>query len=171
MPNYLKRHLTLKEMYVRQELAENTGKKFVVWKHGRTTHTTYGIASEIDSNYQSPEGVVSREFMIKDHHGAFSDKGDSGSWIWDMEGYVWGMLWGGKKETFVSYATPMEVVLDDIKLHLQVSNIELVVRDEDRSGRVFVRGEGGGLSIEVASHSAGPQVPSLFDDGDTEFEL
>jgi hypothetical protein len=169
MPEHLKRHLTLKEMYLRQELAENTGKKFVVWKHGRTTHTTYGVASEIDSDYyKASEGVVSREFMIKDHSGAFSDKGDSGSWIWDMDGYVWGMLWGGKKETFVSYATPMEVILDDIKLHLQVSNIELVVRDEDRSGRVVVRGEGGGLSLEDASGATGP---SLFDDGDTKIEL
>lgn len=171
MPTHLKRHLTLKEMYARQELAEATGKKFVVWKHGRTTHTTFGIASEIDSDYERSDGVVSKELLIIDHEGVFSDKGDSGSWVWDAEGYVWGLLWGGKDGTRFSYAIPMEVVLDDVKRHLQVSDIELVVRDDDRDDKVFVREEGGGLSLGVASDSTGLQVPSLFDDGDTEFEL
>ena len=173
LPIYLKRHLTLAEMRARHESADLNGKSFIAWKHGRTTHTTYGIVSEIDSDYarvkateESPAIISTEVLILDDGRHPFSGKGDSGSWMWDSDGYVLGMFWG-RGDDGSNYATPMETILDDIKSAMGFKDIKLVVRKEDEDNTVFQappRMEYRfGEDVET-----GPPVPSLFDDDDTE---
>ena len=83
---------------------------------------------------------MSDELAVKDKdfsgNDVFSKGGDSGSFVWDSDGYVVGMLWGGKEQTFVTYVTPMETILDDIKKACKASDVRLVVRAEDARSAV-----------------------------------
>lgn len=168
LPRYLKRSLAYREVCHKLEQAEANDKRFVVWKCGRTTHHTFGVASGILSMYQSSNQVISDEWMVKDKNqngnDSFSKDGDSGSFVWDSEGYVVGMLWGGKEQSFVTYVTPMEAILEDIKIVCGASDVRLVVRPEEDTGVVFGAPEKAGedsLKMETGE-SCGP---SLFDEG------
>jgi S1-C subfamily serine protease len=164
LPRYLKRSLLYAEICQKLEQAEADDKKFVVWKCGRTTHLTFGVASGILSMYRSPNGVISDELMVKDKHlngsDPFSKRGDSGSFIWDSQGYVVGMLWGGKEQSFVTYVTPMEAILEDIQHVCGAREAKLVVRPQEEKEAVFAAPEkAGGSSLTFESEE--PQGPSL----------
>lgn len=133
----LKRSLTITELETAQKQVEarNSGGKFVVWKFGRSTKFTFGCANPIKSLHNitaNGSGMVSKEWAII-HTAAngktneFSSKGDSGSLVWDTEGHIVGLLWGGGDTSFVSYATPIETVLEDIKEKCGAETVEMVV--------------------------------------------
>ncbi|PSS23217.1 hypothetical protein M430DRAFT_33768 [Amorphotheca resinae ATCC 22711] len=74
----------------------------VVWKFGRTSHYTYVIASTILSKYRSNSSVISDEWMVINDNGRYRENvafstvgtwGDSGSFVWDSDGYVSGLLY------------------------------------------------------------------------------
>lgn len=46
---------------------------------------------------------------------SFSEPGDSGSFVFTQEGVVIGMVFGGSAECSVTYVTPIQAILDDIK--------------------------------------------------------
>lgn len=101
MPRYLRRTLTLHETNNSQMAAEQANNEYVVWKHGRATHFTYGRANEIKSDYNNEQHGVSAEWMIVDSSATrnwiFSAKGDSGSLVWDWDGFVVGYVMGGER--------------------------------------------------------------------------
>jgi hypothetical protein len=145
MPEYLKQHLTWKEVQSKQAMAEEIdGRRYIVWKHGRTTHFTFGIANDIHSNYNSTtlgteeNPMLTNEWAIKnDPKGAFSLPGDSGSFVWDTDGYVVGQLWGGPDGSIFSYVTPIEHVLEDVRQACGATKVELVVRLQEMTSDNF----------------------------------
>jgi hypothetical protein len=141
LPEYLKRGLALEETLNLQASSEEEDKKYVVRKFGRTTHYTFGIISGILSDYMSDSGVLSDELLVLDFNAfrsrTFSDNGDSGSFVWDSDGYVSGMLWGGKKGTSQHYITPVQYLLEDIQQVCNAKEVRLVVRKEDETDAVF----------------------------------
>jgi hypothetical protein len=170
MPKFLKRGITFEEMLKKIAIAEEDDHRYVVWKSGRTTHFTFGILSGIESDYRSFYGVVSDELLVKDYNKqgtyySFSRGGDSGSFVWDSEGYVAGMLWGGKYQNFVTYVTPIEYVLEDIRLVCNAKEVRLVVRKKDETDVVF--GLSGGRSntgAGVVLENSTSSGTSLFDE-------
>lgn len=111
------------------------GDEFIVWKVGRTTHFTFGVVSHIASDYHLDEGLISAQLMIMDCRERteipFSRNGDSGSFVWDFQGHVCGLLWGGKDKDFATYVTPIEFVLEDIRKQCNAKVVKLVVRPEE----------------------------------------
>ncbi|KAJ9414973.1 hypothetical protein QL093DRAFT_2105520 [Fusarium oxysporum] len=99
----------------------------VVLKHGRTTGFTIGRANGVHSvlrhAFEIAEEVISSEWCIVGLGNAFSDRGDSGAVVFDLEGRVGGMITAGLRKQDnadgfdVTYATPMQWLLDDIKRH------------------------------------------------------
>jgi hypothetical protein len=127
MPEYLKRGLAFKEVLHKKETADEHDNKYVVWKFGRTTHFTFGIVSDILTDYHAANGVISDELMVKDPEQilAFTKDGDSGSLVWDADGYVSALAWGGKVGSFVTYVTPIEYVLEDIQRACNAKDVRL----------------------------------------------
>ncbi|KAF8853305.1 hypothetical protein BDZ45DRAFT_729610 [Acephala macrosclerotiorum] len=166
LPECLKRGLTCDEIHYKQAAAENERMKYVVWKCGRTTHFTYGISMDIHSTIKWTDNdelnpLISEEWGIKDRitngTSSFSKKGDSGSLVWGTDGYVAGLVWGGKFETFLSYVTPIEVVLEDIKNVCGAKEVKLVASPED--DKVFEKPQQAKVAIEVDVNA-----PFPFDD-------
>ncbi|KAJ3459783.1 hypothetical protein MRS44_015856 [Fusarium solani] len=101
----------------------------VVGKYGRSTGLTIGVTNKVRSIKRNPIGdttFMSEEWCILGAkwksgscRGTFSGRGDSGSCVWDMEGRIGGMLTsgldGGNGSLDVSYATPIEWLLADIR--------------------------------------------------------
>lgn len=173
MPTYLKRHLTLQEFLHKQSLAEEEDNRCVVWKFGRTSHFTFGIFSHIKSDYLSTSGIISDELAVVDHNkmslkGWFSDNGDSGSLVWGSDGFVSGLLWGGKEQESVTYVTPMAYVLDDIRQVCNAKDVGLVIRKEDGTDTVFGPPErkSGTFSAGAEQESGTVSGPALFGDDD-----
>ncbi|KAL2062791.1 hypothetical protein VTL71DRAFT_5863 [Oculimacula yallundae] len=144
-PLFLKRSLKTKESQYRQKLAEDKDKMQIVWKFGRTTHYTYGVSSEIESNFKGVDDLVSDEWMVMDspagrgiYQKYFSMAGDSGSFVWDSDGFVTGLLWGGRQECQRTFVTPIEAVLEDIKTICGAKEVKLVVRPEDANDEEFL---------------------------------
>jgi len=170
MPKFLKRGITFEELLNKVAIAEEDDHRYVVWKSGRTTHFTFGIVSSIESDYRSSHDVVSDELLVKDYNKqgkyySFSRGGDSGSFVWDSEGYVAGMLWGGKYENFVTYVTPIEYVLEDIRLVCNAKEVRLVVRKEDETDVVVGPLKGrSNTGAEVVLENSTSSGTSLFDD-------
>ncbi|CZR63012.1 uncharacterized protein PAC_12909 [Phialocephala subalpina] len=140
LPEYLKRGLSYEEIHNKQSAAENKYAKYVVWKCGRTSHFTYGLSMDIHSSVKWTDEdklnpLISEEWGIKDSipdgASSFSKNGDSGSFVWDTDGYVAGLCWGGKFETFLTYVTPMEIVLEDIKKVCGAQEVRLVAMPGD----------------------------------------
>jgi hypothetical protein len=170
MPKHLKRHLTLEEILHKQDAAEQEDNNLVVWKFGRTTHFTFGILSSIPSNYLSTSGIVTDELAIVPYRSmvselGFSEKGDSGSLVWDTDGYVYGLLWGGPDRSVVTYVTPIEYVLEDICQVCGAKEVTLVIPKEDETDVVFGppgRQSGGFRGLEQESSTgAGPSAAAL----------
>ncbi|KAL5593144.1 hypothetical protein FOBRF1_012246 [Fusarium oxysporum] len=107
--------------------SEETPPGLFVLKHGRTTGFTIGRANGVHSvlrhAFEIAEEVVSSEWCIVGLGNAFSDKGDSGAVVFDLESRVGGMITAGLRKQDnadgfdVTYATPMQWLLDDIKRH------------------------------------------------------
>ncbi|KAI1015449.1 hypothetical protein LB504_010954 [Fusarium proliferatum] len=102
-------------------------KGLIVMKHGLKTGFTIGLANGIHSVIRHASDVVgdvtSSEWCIIGMDGkAFSDVGDSGACVFDLEGRIGGMITSGLEagktplgEHNVTYATPMQWLLEDIK--------------------------------------------------------
>jgi hypothetical protein len=174
MPYSLKRRLTFQETQNRRLVAEAKDAKFVVWKFGRSTHFMFGFVSHIETDYRSTSGIVSDQILVVDYRKpnigtVFSKMGDSGSFVWDSDGYVIGQLLGGLENRFITWVTPMEYMLEDIRLACNAKDVRLVVRREDDTDVVFGPSDQqpSSLSARMAQESSVVTVPSLFDD-DTE---
>jgi hypothetical protein len=107
--------------------------------------------------------VISDELLVKDHNVGkyqFTDAGDSGSLVWDADGYVSALAWGGKEESFVTYVTPIEYVLEDIQRACNAKDVRLVVRKEDETDVIFgpPAQAGAGVSLESTSASVSNSV-------------
>ncbi|KAF4423769.1 hypothetical protein F53441_14245 [Fusarium austroafricanum] len=98
----------------------------VVIKHGLTTGFTIGHANGIHSVTRRvaelARETISREWcVIGLHSNAFSQEGDSGACVFDLEGRIAGMMTAGLESEDnphgydVTYVTPMQWLLDDIK--------------------------------------------------------
>ncbi|RSL70185.1 hypothetical protein CEP53_001931 [Fusarium sp. AF-6] len=105
-------------------------KGILVLKYGPVTTFTTGITNQVKSITRWPcsDGKYESEEWCIIGHGkglggtAFSGDGDSGSCVFDTQGRIGGMLTGGlaRKDTDnhdVSYVTPMEWLLEDIRRH------------------------------------------------------
>ena len=114
----------------------------LVVKHGHTTGTTIGRANgalSVVRRYRAGGGAVegdSLEWAIlsygnKSKSKVFSECGDSGSAIVDINGHMGGMLTGGSGSTDafdITYATPFQWLLNRIKVkfpnaHLNVDEL------------------------------------------------
>ncbi|KAI9053383.1 hypothetical protein LZ554_002342 [Drepanopeziza brunnea f. sp. 'monogermtubi'] len=136
VPEYLGNHLTWHDILEKQDMADDVYKDYIVWKHGRPSHFTWGITGAIASDYLWGDGVTkSDEWHIKDapRGSGFSLKGDSGALVWDIDGAVVGMMWGGCFQRLVTYVTPIEAVLADIKETLGARDVRMVVRNPTRN--------------------------------------
>ncbi|GJC89372.1 hypothetical protein ColLi_12210 [Colletotrichum liriopes] len=99
----------------------------IVGKRGRGSGLTWGLSSGIRSVIRCPSSlsheVYSDEWCIVGADGllgsAFSTGGDSGACVWDVQGRIGGMITGGNSANGaamdVTYATPMEWILEDMK--------------------------------------------------------
>lgn len=101
----------------------------VVALHGSTTGLSVGVANEAKSVKRNTIGdlifeseewcILGAKWRSGSGRGLFSEGGDSGSCLWDMEGRIGGMLTsgldGGNGCLDVSYATPIEWLLADIR--------------------------------------------------------
>ena len=94
----------------------------------------------------------------------FSAPGDSGSLVWDSDGYVCAMLWGGKAGSNIHYVTPFEYVLEDIRQVCNAKEVKLVVRKEDETDVVFGRPERkkGSLKLGVDKLAAGFEMTDML---------
>lgn len=102
----------------------------IVGKYGLKTQLTIGVANEVKSvcrepilgqYYQSEEWCIVGAKHRSERRCPFSEKGDSGSCVWDMQGRACALLTAGigagQDGPDVSYATPMEWLIDDIRAH------------------------------------------------------
>lgn len=95
----------------------------LVGKQGAKTGVTWGWSNSARSITRHPSGreeLISEEWCIVPVHDsrAFSQPGDSGSCVWDLDGRIGGILTGGSGNGVtvdVTYATPMERIMQDIK--------------------------------------------------------
>ena len=96
----------------------------------------------------------------------FAKKGDSGSIVWDSDGYVIGQLCGGLENRFITWVTPMEYVLEDIRLACNAKDVRLVVRSEDDTNVVFAPPDQqpSTLFAGMSQESSAVTVQSIFDD-------
>ncbi|KAM0470378.1 hypothetical protein ACHAPX_009998 [Trichoderma viride] len=126
------------------EIVRKEQNAILVAKYGATTGLTIGLGSTLRSVTrrtdilaplsQTPSSeapfkervVISEEWCIvsaasaNDRWATFSDRGDSGSCIWDLDGRVAGLLTAGacNQETSgvdTTYAQPMERLIEDIR--------------------------------------------------------
>lgn len=127
-PKYLRRGLSFQELKHKID----KGGKFVVWKYGRTSQYTYGVAADIMSDYRLPNSLISAQLLIIDAlDNSFSATGDSGSRVWDFQGHVCGLLYSGQGYNCATYVTPIEFVLEDIQKQCNAKEVKLVVRPEE----------------------------------------
>ena len=100
-----------------------------VAKHGASSDLTMGLGNTLKSVIRTTERkIISEEWAItsvlrsKDQLPSFSEPGDSGPCIWDMKGRPAGILMAGNGSGLddmhdVTYATPLELLLEDIRSH------------------------------------------------------
>lgn len=132
----MKGTITIEDLRTKQ--IDKNKRSTIVFKTGTSSHRTYGILTSIDSDYRSENGVISTEVLVindnNTHHSpSFSADGDEGSFVWDTEGYVCGLLRRGKSRSVTSYMTPIEYVFEDIRKVCNAKEVKLVVRKEDKS--------------------------------------
>lgn len=103
-----------------------------VAKYGPTSGLTIGLGNTLKSvtrttdtpdggrEYISEEWPIISVLMARDRAARFSEPGDSGSCVWDMEGRPAGIVMAGNGingMNDVTYASPLERLLADIKSH------------------------------------------------------
>jgi hypothetical protein len=103
---------------------ENDEPCLIVGKSGRSTGVTWSTANEVMSvTRKSPAAVNSKEWcVLSSISRPFSEKGDSGSVIFDLRGRVGGIMSSGTGTTDrldTTYATPMDWLLSDINEQLR----------------------------------------------------
>jgi hypothetical protein len=90
-------------------------------KFGRTTGWTVGVSNEIKSDINHESGVISKEWCILDKsvlpRQVFSEKGDSGSFVFDFKGRLGGMLYGWDENRLapVTYVTHVDHLFGSIR--------------------------------------------------------
>ncbi|KAF5011240.1 hypothetical protein FDECE_2639 [Fusarium decemcellulare] len=94
----------------------------VVAKRGQATGLTIGCSNEVRSVTRvthEGEEYISEEWCIThfDGQSAFSKEGDSGACVFGLDGRIGGMITSGNGNRVpdITYATPMEWLLEDIK--------------------------------------------------------
>jgi len=98
-----------------------------VQKRGRTTERTFGTVTSVDATVRVPygDGIGSRTLrrqiaVVADplRSTRFSDQGDSGSVVLDMDRNVVGLLFAGRTDGSVTYVNPIQVALDELDVDL-----------------------------------------------------
>ncbi|KAK7432258.1 hypothetical protein QQZ08_001203 [Neonectria magnoliae] len=132
--NKVRLHGTIPEHEMKHPKTWNVAndRTIMVAKFGSTSFLTVGFANTVKSLTRVPLPnlkVISEEWCIigrKNKRGpgreAFSLAGDSGACVWDVQGRIGGIMaaGGGNRDMGahdVTYATPIEWLLDDIKGH------------------------------------------------------
>jgi hypothetical protein len=101
-------------------LDENSDPVLYVGKYGKTSGMTWGKGNEVMSvvRYHTETQAYSIEWLIIGMLRKFSDKGDSGSTVFDLNGRIAGIMSGGLESQLggsdITYAAPIEWILDDI---------------------------------------------------------
>lgn len=97
---------------------------FIVAKVGQTTDRTFGRFSHLESyrcdELGSKESWEAAIFNFDKRSGNFSNKGDSGSLIFNMEGKTVAFRHSGRPRSFsnhITYATPAHFVIDQLRAH------------------------------------------------------
>lgn len=141
LPCHLRRALTLKELLNQKKKTDENGKKIYSLEVRKmfSLHVRRTVPHRIE--FRTETGVITDELAILNQamtgpEATFSVDGDSGSLIWDVNGYVAAMLWSGPN-TNITYATPIEDVLDDIRETCGHKEVKLIVRTEDETDVVF----------------------------------
>ena len=97
-----------------------------VFKVGRTTGLTVGKVTNItthtrierqpNSAHATPIRTTFEHYTIRAKYtGPFNKAGDSGSWIFDENGDLLGLLWGGCVKSSDCYFTPIQYIIADIE--------------------------------------------------------
>jgi hypothetical protein len=99
-----------------------------VFKFGRTSGFTAGSLNEIRSDCCFEEETTEYCIVNVPSLNNFSYEGDSGACIFDFEGRIVGMIHSGngKGQLFgaeLTYVTPMQWILDDIKETLKTDDV------------------------------------------------
>ena len=92
----------------------------VVGKYGSSTELTWGVSHEIQSIGRIGKGFILHGVVVTlDKRNVFSQQGDSGSAIFDLDGQVGGILYAGSGSYYealdLTYITPMEWIIKDIE--------------------------------------------------------
>jgi hypothetical protein len=100
-------------------------RNLLVQKHGRTTGHTVGIIRDVDSKvwveYDNGTGLFTQQVEIEGGEEAFSDGGDSGSLILDMERRAVALLFAGADDANITWANPIRRVLRALAVRLVVT--------------------------------------------------
>lgn len=101
-----------------------------VFKHGCTSGWTTGTLNEIRSDCCFGSGSQTMEYCVVNVPGLnyFSYQGDSGACVLDIDGRIIGMLHSGNGENVpfgaeITYLTPMEWIIQDIKDTLEADDV------------------------------------------------
>ncbi|KAI1023675.1 hypothetical protein LB505_011232 [Fusarium chuoi] len=115
--------LAIGPVVIPQGELEGPSPNLCVMKHGGSTGFTIGLANGIHSVIRRISGVSTEWCIIGMNDEAFTATGDTGACVFDLKGRVGGMiasgLEAGKESPLgrhdVTYATPMQWLLEDIK--------------------------------------------------------
>jgi len=108
-----------------------------VQKRGRTTEHTYGNVVSTDFtvsiDYGSDVGTHTLRHQVRidtdtTKSTRFSDHGDSGSVVMDSNRNVVGLLFGGSNDGVMTFANPIQAVLDELSVDLLVDKPTLITK-------------------------------------------
>ncbi|MEO6019635.1 MAG: hypothetical protein ABIP45_05215 [Knoellia sp.] len=108
-----------------------------VQKRGRTTEHTFGTVASTDFtvsiNYGSDVGSHTLHHQIRintdtTRNPRFSDHGDSGSAVMDMSRNVVGLLFAGSNDGSMTFANPVQAVLDELGVDVLLPVVVPVTR-------------------------------------------
>ena len=112
-----------RELLAAPDCFDNNGNPcLIVMKDGNATDLTVGRYAGLEVYLCDDLGAESVELAIYNYSmqsGSFSDKGDSGSLIFDGEGHMVGILHSGMlngKSNHVTFATPAWWAIEQLKL-------------------------------------------------------
>ena len=132
------RQLRIKGCVSREHLAapdclDSNGEPcLVVMKDGNTTDLTVGRYAGLEAYLCDGLGVESVELAVYNYDrqsGSFSDKGDSGSLIFDGEGQMVGIVHSGMpkgESNHVTYATPAWWAIEQLRLKYPYADFDRV---------------------------------------------
>lgn len=114
----------------------NLNRPVGVLKHGRSTGWTCGILNEIRSDCRhvrpGQADVITTEWCVLNvpHTTQFSCEGDSGAAVIDYDGKIVGMVHrgnakSGRYRAEITYVTPMDWIVEDIKATMGTDDVIL----------------------------------------------